>query len=292
MKKRAFAVWMLLFLVLASSALAEPAVYRVRGPEGGQMYLMGTLHAGLAGDTLPAAAKEAAGECTLLVLEADPGEMEETDPAFLQQAARLFLPAGVCLSDLIGPDLTEQCAAALGMRRAALERFVPYGAVSLLSERDNAALSLDPDWGADRLLYALALEKGMGVYGIETVEEQMDALLSLDTSWCAEAIRQALSDPGGCIGEVSLLRALWLKGDEQGLEALFEREEDDPEAERVLVTQRNLRFRDAALSFLSGEETVFMAVGCAHLYGEEGLIRLMENAQCHVERLPSDTILP
>ena len=279
-----------LLAAAASSAAAEPLVYRVTGPEGTALYLMGTVHVGLKTDSIPDAAEKAMEECAALALEVDPAEMDSLNPGFLGQAARLFLPAGTKLSDLVGAELVQKCASALGMNRNILEMFVPYAAVTLLNERDCAALGLEEDHGTDRMLYDLARRLGLRVTGIENVEQQMDVLLGMDPGYGAALLEEETENPEACREEIRLLCEKWRAGDERGLEVLFAPEDGGPDpleeaAQRLMVTDRNLGFANAAMAFLHGGETVFMAVGCGHLYGEEGLLALLEAQGCAVTRL-------
>ena len=291
MDKRIICLLVAVLLAAAAvSSLAEPLVYRITGPEGTALYLMGTVHVGRKTDGIPEAAEKALEECGALALEVDPREMTAVNPAFLRQAARLFLPAGTRLSDLVGEELVQKCASALGMRQNSLEMLVPYAAVALLNERDYASLSLEEDYGTEKLLEDTARRLGLRVTGIETVEEQMDVLLSLDDAYCAGLMEEETEAPEACREEIRRLYELWQAGDEKGLEALLAAEAglEDPayaEAARLLVTDRNRRFAEAARAFLSGGETVFMAVGCGHLYGEEGLLTLLEAEGCAVVKL-------
>ena len=51
---------------------------------------------------------------------------------------------------------------------------------------------------------------------------------------------------------------------------------------RALLDERNLGMRDKALEYLASGQTVFFAVGAAHMADEVGLVYLLSEAGCTV----------
>ena len=54
---------------------------------------------------------------------------------------------------------------------------------------------------------------------------------------------------------------------------------------KAMLDDRNQGMAQAALSYLQSGDTVFLAVGTAHMLDEMGLVQLLTDAGCTVERV-------
>ena len=157
----------------------------------------------------------------------------------------------------------------------------------MLSAQDAG---LSEAYGTEHFLFARAREENVANEGIESVSEQMDLALSFSDAYSRETIRAYLDAPGEAREAVAALHALWLSGDEESLTAYMDATaaSDEPDAQevyRVLFVLRNERFADTCMEALKGDRRAMIAVGCGHLYGKDGVIRLLENEGCKVERI-------
>ena len=78
----------------------------------------------------------------------------------------------------------------------------------------------------------------------------------------------------------------WATGDVDALETLLNESMrvEAPEAYEVLIVQRNANWISQIAEIMDGEGTVFIAVGAAHLPGEDGVIHLLRNEGFTVTR--------
>ena len=291
MRKMILFTLALLCAARCAGAAAEPALYRATGEGGGVCYVFGTIHVGTEkdGEALEKvfAAMDGCGE---LLTEVDMSRLNGIDIAFLAQASRLLLPPWDSMSAHLGAETVRAVAEATGFPKAALDRYAPAWAMSYLEVVSASEAGLESDWGTDRLLYAHSKEMGIGNKGMEEVSVQMDAALSFTDAYVLEAVRAWLDDCAAMRREIEGLHTLWLNGDEEALGAYVHAiAEDDGdgagEMYEIMYVQRNRAFaRRCAEEILSGRR-VMAAVGCAHLYGDDGILRLLEGMGFSVERV-------
>jgi len=111
------------------------------------------------------------------------------------------------------------------------------------------------------------------VIGLETLETQMNILfnnISLERQ--AEILLFEVRDKEQMLTELKQLNDVYISGD---LEKMKELDVDDesmrPEERKMLVDDRNLNWIKQ-LPALFKEQSCFVAVGCLHLVGDNGLI--------------------
>ncbi len=291
MKKMILFTLALLCAARCAGAAADPALYRAAGEGGGVCYVFGTIHVGEEKD---AEALEkvftALDGCDALLTEVEMARLTGINIAFLAQASRLLLPPWDSMSARLGEETVRAVADATGLPKAALDRYAPAWAMSYLEVVSASEAGLGSDWGTDQLLYAHAKKMGIANKGLEEVSVQMDAMLFFTDAYVLEAVRAWLDDPAAMRQEIEGLHTLWMNGDQEALEAYVHAIAEDEgdgaeESYELMYVKRNLAFaRRCADEILSGR-TVMIAVGCAHLYGEDGILRLLEGMGFSVERV-------
>ena len=291
MKRMILFTLALLCAARCAGAAAEPALYRVTGEGGGVCYVFGTIHVGTEKDEEALEKVFAALDgCDALLTEVDMARLTGIDIGFLAQASRLLLPPWDSMSARLGEETVRAVAKATGLPKAALDRYAPAWAMSYLEVVSASEAGLKSEYGTDQLLYAHAKKTGIANEGMEEVSVQMDAALSFTDAYVLEAVRAWLDDPEAMRREVEGLHTLWLNGDEEALEAYvgaIAGDEGDGAGViyEMMYVKRNLAFaRRCADEILSGR-TVMAAVGCAHLYGDDGILRLLEGMGFSVERV-------
>ncbi len=288
---RKMILFTLALLCAARCAAAEPALYRVAGEGGGVCYVFGTIHVGTEKDAEAMEKVFAALDgCDALLTEVEMSRLTGIDIGFLAQASRLLLLPWDSMSAHLGEDTVRAVAEATGLPKAALDRYAPAFAMSYLEVVSASEAGLESDWGTDRLLYARAKEKGIANEGMEEVSAQMDAMLSFTDAYVLEAVRAWLDHPEAMRNEIEGLHTLWLNGDEEALTAYVGSiAEDDGDGaadtyETMYAARNRVFARRCADEILSGRN-VTVAVGCAHLYGDDGILRLLEGMGFSVERV-------
>lgn len=288
MRKTAALLIAALILFLAASASAEAALYRVTKGDGGECFLMGTIHVGRESDERAMEKVfRCLEECGVLVTEVEISQVAETGVASLLQAARYFLPLWESLEDRLGKETVAAVAARFHMPEKAVNRFTPAFVEAYFESLSAAEAGLGAEFGTEMLLYARMKDLGAVNEGIETAASQMDLALSLGDGYMKEAIRAYLEEPEEMRLQVLELHTLWENGDAEGLTAYIEgvaAAEDGESADvyRRMFVERNRVFADRCLAEIASGRRVLVAVGCGHLYGKDGVIRLLEEAGCEV----------
>ena len=274
-----------------AGAAADPALYRVTGEGGGVCYVFGTIHVGTEKDAEALEKVFAAlDECDALLTEVDMARLTGMDIGTLVQASRLLLAPWDSMSARLGEDTVRAVAKATGLPKAALDRYAPVFAMSYLEVAAASEAGLESDWGTDQILYAHAKKMGIANEGMEEVSAQMDAMMSFTDGYVLEAVRAWLEDPEKMRNEVEGLHTLWLNGDEEALTAYVRSiAEDDGEGAaetyETMYASRNRVFARRCADEIASGRTVTVAVGCAHLYGDDGVLRLLEDMGFSVERI-------
>ncbi len=291
MKRLLSAVLALLIALSLSAAGAEPALFCIRGEGGGTCWLMGTIHVGTAedGEAL-GGALEALEGCTLLLTEVEMDSLEEGSADLLLQSARYFLPLWEKLEDRLGGEMFDRLADYTGLSRLLLQRFSPLWVSAYLEALSAAQAGLDAQYGTENLLWARAKEMGIENAGMEEIADQMDAALSFSDAYLKASIAQYLEDPEGMRDEIAYLHGMWLSGDGEGLTAYVTalgnaQDADGRDAYEALYRERNTVFAGRIAREIGTGGTVMAAVGCGHLWGEDGVLRLLEEMGYAPERI-------
>lgn len=251
-------------------------LWKIDGPNG-PVFLFGTVHGGL-GDIdwsdMPAEVDEAFSASKVIVLEAD---MDDIDP---QQIARqVMLPAGESLKDKLGEEHFETLQEHSSHPAAMLDRMRP-AAVYFELGRD----ALGDGRAVDELIQVEARVEDKERRYLESIEEQ---LALFNEAVTAEIIREMLDDLDGQKAQLDKLTAAYKKGDADALaEAAFAQEhiEEFPEFYEAFFPRRNRNWIGPLEEFIERGE-VFVAVGAAHLVGDDSLVEMLRQAGHEVQRV-------
>ena len=130
------------------------------------------------------------------------------------------------------------------------------------------------DYGADMQLLTRAHADGKRVDSLESMEEQMAMLRNQSDGFLEFQLVDMLRHPRENADAIRGLHRAWCNGDEKKLIQLLEAEgkglPEQWQAEyaayaHALYTERDAAFLQDALWYLESNETVFFAVGAAHI---------------------------
>lgn len=278
-----------------------PLLYRVTGKDGQQMYLMGTIHAGDNKTAyMPDEVYAAFEESDALAVEADVIAFEEAmekDPALMEQVTALYMhPEGKSLDQLMEEQEYQQALKlikASGNYVTGVEYMTPYTWSSMIDSFFVSLSKLRSEKGVDMRLLKLAKEQDKKILEVESGLEQIEMFASFSEELQLMALEDSIAYTVAEYGaEVQELYDLWCAGDETALrEKLAEEDEGMTDEERALYQQymdamiirRNEGMLDVAIEYLESGETVFYAVGMAHLLQENGLVDTLQAAGYTVE---------
>jgi uncharacterized protein YbaP (TraB family) len=273
--------------VAAFPAAADPALWVVRD-EDSTIYLLGTVHV-LRPDTVwrtPAIDKALAEADELWI------EVEADDPAAMQPlVARYGLDPANPLSSKLTPEQKarlDAAAAGMGASGAALEPLRPWLAGLTLSVGPLVKAGYDPASGVETKLKAAARAAGKPIRTLETLEQQIGFFADLPPAVELAFLLSALDEIDTGPATLDALVAAWSAGDQEALNALMvsEMAADYPELYQALLVDRNKDWAGQIQTLLAGKGVTVIAVGAAHLVGDDSVQVQLLARDIAVERLP------
>ena len=273
--------------VAAFPAAADPALWVVRD-EDSTIYLLGTVHV-LRPDTVW---RSPAIDAALAEADALWIEVEADDPAAMQPlVARYGLdPANPLSSKLTAEQKARLDAAAAGMGAsgAALEPLRPWLAGLTLSVGPLVKAGYDPASGVETKLKAAARAAGKPIRTLETLDQQIGFFADLPPAVELAFLLSALDEIDTGPATLDALVAAWSAGDQEALNALMvsEMAADYPELYQALLVDRNKDWAGQIQTLLAGKGVTVIAVGAAHLVGDDSVQVQLLARGIAVERLP------
>ena len=240
------------------------------GPRGAHGWLFGTIHSlpeGAEWRTRPVN-QALAGSSVLVVEIANLGDTAEAKRVFDRLATTPDLPP---LTQRVPPADRPALARFLGRAGLADDAFPHTETWAAAIVLANRARGRDPGSGVDRALMAQAKR----VEGLETFAEQFGAFDALPPAEQGDLLL-ALAAEADDKADARQIQE-WLTGDLVGLE----RDSAtgvlaDPELREALQAARNRRWAERIAGLLASHERPFVAVGEAHMFGEENLPDLLK----------------
>lgn len=283
---------------------ATPLFYHVTGTDGQELWLLGTIHVGddrtgYLPDEIYAAfdASDAlAVECNTRTFD----EQVEADEDLLAEVGKAYYYTdGSTTAEHI--DDKELYEAALKLMKATGNYFynAPYMTIPIWTQViDNynvqQGYTLSSDKGVDNRLLMRAEESDKTILEVESNLFQIQML----TGWSQELnlllLEEAVySDFTQYHAGLKEMYELWCSGDEAALtEYLAEDDLSDLTEEELklyeeyntaMSTNRDKGMIETAISYLESGDTVFFAVGLAHVLAESGLVNGLRDAGYTVE---------
>jgi uncharacterized protein YbaP (TraB family) len=278
---------LVLVLALATPAAAKPALWVVRDADT-EITLFGTVHALPKGvDWLTPAITQRLGTAGSVVIEAKPPE----DPLALATAVAEFgMPPGQKpMAKRLPPEDAKRLATVAtetGVPLDGLDRMETWLAALTLSQASLARLGITSDEGVEPVILMRATAAKQPIVGLETMEQQLRYLDTLPEEDQLAMLKSAIADVPEAKSETDRLTALWQAGDIDGLAKAFaEDSEGSPRLQKVLITDRNIRWVNWIEGVMRSPGKVFIAVGAGHFGGEDGLIALLKARGLTVERV-------
>lgn len=284
----------LLSLVLALTActpergpVTEPALWRISDDDS-EIWLFGTVHV-LPPDVHWRGPRVSAAFASAEELITETDTSAEAAAAFPALAARHgALPPGPRLSARLADDdraRLARLARAGGLDLRVLDGLRPWLAALQLSFAYAAREGHSADAGVEAVLAADARRSGKRLSFFETPEQQVRFLADLppaeELRFLTITLRQ-IEEDRALLDEID--RA-WARGDVGELELLLQTQWQEAGAtihDRIIL-RRNRAWASEIERRLAGEGRIFIAVGAAHLVGDESVIALLRARGIAVE---------
>jgi uncharacterized protein len=216
--------------------------------------------------------------------------MEVSQETVFQQLGKRMVYSGKrSLPAALGQPLYEQVAPLItsaGVPRQLVPRLKPWAATFfLMGSRDSGTV-------LDQQLYLRARAQKKPVYELETVSEAIAPFANLSESDQIVLLRDTLAQSERMGAAEQVLIGLYLKGDLAALARLMDEAiPDGPKAKlyrwvfwHQLLDVRNVNMA-RRMDVLAKTGGAFMAVGALHLYGDSGVLALLEKRGYRLTRV-------
>ena len=277
------AVWTLATTLIVSHADAASCVWKVTGPNGGTLYLGGSIHALRSTDyPLPSAYNRAFDASSRLVFEEDP---KTGSAAFRDFVKAGQYPKGDNLKNHVDPRTYEYLRHFFALAQVPEEKFSglrPWY-IDVLLEMPPVQ---DYQLGVEYFLARRARANSKPVSGLESSKEHNQPFIGLSDRDSEAVLLVFFINAGRETTQgVNMLDA-WRTGDVDTI-ARLDRESfhDFPAMFERLVTARNRNWIPKIEDYLHSGKIYFVVVGAAHMGGSDGIIALLRARGCKIEQL-------
>jgi uncharacterized protein YbaP (TraB family) len=263
---------------------ATPALWQVDCPGKRQGWLFGTVHAlERPVDWRSEVIDKALTNSDVLMVELS--DLDDADAAAQVWKKLATSPGQGLLSARIAPERRGDLARVLdsaGLNDDDFEDTETWAAA--LTVAQAAAPQIESAYGIDRAVIAAA--KGIEIEELEGREAQLSIFDRLPAKEQRDLLEAVITDALRGRDEAADLAAAWRKGNMTAIEKETARGMlADPELREALFTGRNRHWALQIQEALTHGHTPFVAVGAAHLAGQQGLPDLIRESGCVVERI-------
>jgi hypothetical protein len=265
---------------------AGPALWAIRDADS-TIYLFGTVHVLRPTTPWGSARVDAAfaGADDIWFEISNPDDQAAIIPLVQQHGISPDRPLS---SLLTAEELTDLSAAAAGagMTAAQIDIFRPWLAGLTLSVAPLIKAGYDPQSGVEMILKARADAAGKPVHGFETIDKQVGILAGMSEADQLSFLRSTLEAYDDATTELDAMVNAWATGDVATLEkvSVEEMQAESPAVYQALLVQRNTDWAGQIQTLLAGSGTAFIAVGAAHLVGDDSVQEILADRGVAVTR--------
>ncbi len=261
------------------------SVWKVTGPNGGMLYLGGSVHALHSADyPLPAEYNRAFDASTRLTFEVDRKALLDSSKG-LTKAGQY--PRGDNLKNHVDPRTYAYLRRLFGLLKVPEEKIAklrPWYLALLLQAPSLHGMS--ENLGVEEFLMKRAQTNSKPVSGLESTQDHMEIFSGLnDRQSEAMLLLMFIPEEKGSSQGARLIDA-WRHGDADAETRVFmDGFRDFPSLGERLLSARNRNWIPKIESYLRSSQTYFVVVGAAHMGGPEGLLALLRARGYKIEKL-------
>ena len=268
---------------------ADPAMWVVKDHDT-TIYIFGTFHV-LDGKTdwFNDEIRQAFDRSDEVVLEAIIPE----DPAALAplMAKYAIASSGKPLTEQLSPEARAKLVKILGdsgVPAAALDKMKPGFAGMTVALLPYQKAGMSPEHGTEKTLTKAAKEANKPVGELEGIEAQLKMLEKIPESAHVRSLEQVLDKFEELPAMIANMKVNWNSGNAEGFAKLMnEMQASSPETFKVMMTDRNANWAEWIDQRLDKPGTVFVAVGTAHLAGDDSVQEFLGKRGIQSKRVPA-----
>jgi hypothetical protein len=264
-----------------------PALWRL-ADEDTTIWLFGTVHLLPPDLEWRSARTDAAfANSSALIVETDTSARAQQRISALVQLHGI-LPAGESLADRVDAETMtrlNRVAGALELDAQQFTRMRPWLAAMQVSLAFALHDGHSVDAGVEQVLMREAAAQAKPVSYLETSEQQIMALAGLAPAQEARFLTMSLQQIEEEPDALDAIDAAWASGDTEALLGLTEPSMRETGAGfyAALITERNAAWTEVLEARLDAPGEVFVAVGAAHLIGEDSVVAMLRARGYEVE---------
>jgi uncharacterized protein YbaP (TraB family) len=273
--------FLLSLIILSVNTLQAQLLWKISGNTLTEdSYLYGTIHV-VPEDkfVVSESLNEAFQASSALALEID---LNITFEQQMAMAKELLIPGGKTLKNFLNSEEFQKfetyCLDTLGMKKSKFKKYIrikPFFVSAIILKEQ-----LGKSKGYDQYFNEEAKKKNIPTSGLETMQYQLS---TVNTISIEDQANMLIASLGTEMIEYKKMLDLYLANDIEGLAALMDESEVSNESfTNNLLIQRNKNWIPEIEKLVNIQKT-FIAVGAAHLTGENGVVKLLQNAGYIVE---------
>ena len=285
----------------------RPALWQVVGPNGEEMYIMGSIHIGEESMyPFDQRIDSAFEKCDSLAVEYDIVSADEraenwTDGERIMYLSQYTYKDGDNIRNHLSKETYNEAKAYLvqkGVYTEQMDLFVPAFWQSIVNSLIVEDSGYNTEMGVDRVLIKLAREVGKQVLEIESEQSQLEMTLSFQDIVYDDSISEMIESKDSVSMQYAYMIDLWKRGRDDlidrmtnDLTFLYSGSDDEAYAKAYeeyndkMITERNINMADVADGYMKDGKKVFFVVGAAHVCGDGGIIDLLEEKGYTVNRM-------
>lgn len=189
-----------------------------------------------------------------------------------------------------------------GVPKTYAEHYLPIILSSAIDQQYYADSEYKSEYGVDVYFLKQAKEKGMPIIEIESVMKQYEIFVGLSDRLQDLVLKSTLeTTKSEATTAVELMLTAWLRGDSEEFGKFLELQDSlsmsamtfeekilYEEYNRKLLDNRNIGMADKVEELLKGDQNIFYMVGSAHMFGDTGIIKLLESRGYTVTNIVED----
>lgn len=276
-----------------TAAPAAPAPIQGKGPAlwvvkdaDSTLYLFGSVHVlrpttGWASPRVEAAFDSASD---IWFEISNPDDQAAIMPLIQQRGLSPETPLSSRLTPQENAEL-DAAAQAMGASADQLQPMKPWLAALSLSVAPLIKAGYDPKSGVELVLKARAEAAGKPIHGFETIDKQIGILAGLPDDVQLAFLRETLKDYENAATKLDEMVEAWARGDVATLDrvTVTEMKEASPALYQAVLVDRNTDWANQIQTLLEGSGTAFIAVGAAHLTGDDSVQAILQKRGVTVE---------
>lgn len=283
-----FALVFLFVMIFALPLNAAPAAWQVEG-EKGTLIIFGTMHRLPDGaNWLSEDLENSLESSRLLVLETENSQASDDYLGYLIRQPGVAKSRKRLKKKLNENDYQTFLSrvTGFGFSEEEVANYRPWYAALLLARLGGEEAGLERGLGVEATLVSISEGLGLEVIGLESPAQQFRVFSTLpkkvELAWLEKILRRGREN-----GERSQsLYSFWMEGDLQAIEnQVLGSLKETAGLYEAFIKRRNQTWADQMEFLLEQGGQVFIAVGTAHMLGEDSVLKMLEARGYKVTRL-------